>query len=248
MPRPTIEPTDRLPRWLVLGGSTFIVFHLVAVVGAALAAPSGPWPTNMGSSMAEEPQFARVINEPTAKYYLRPLHMANNYHFASNRNDISTVKLEILLRDREGNLIQTLHIPDESANFWVRQRQSLLALGLGEDMPVQPPRGESIPAPGQKARTITIWDGTENERMLRLKEVPEHLVARDRPVYRPTEWSRVLARAYSRYLCRQYGAASAEVIRHSRDPILPAIMFSSEPMQIAFEELVCSFGEQHVEN
>jgi hypothetical protein len=248
MSRPTMLSVDRLPRWLVVGGSAAIIFHLVAVVGAVLAAPSGPWPSPMGPSPAEEPQFARVINEPTAKYYLRPLHMANNYHFASNRNDFSAVKLEILLRDRDGNLIQTLHIPDESANFWVRQRQSLLALGLGEDIPVQPPRGEAIPAPGQKAKTVIIWDGAENDRMLRLKEVPEHLVARDRPVERPSEWSQALAKAYSRYLCRQYGAASAEVIRHSREPILPAIMFTSEPMQGAFDELVCSFGEQHLEN
>ena len=245
MARPFVDATDRLPRWLILLGSAAIIFHLVSIAGAVLAAQSGPWPTNLGPSMAEEPpQFARVINEPTAKHYLRPLHMANNYHFASNRNDFSVVKLEILLRDRDGSLIRTIRVPDQEANFWVRQRQTLLAQGLGDDQPVQPPPGESIPAPGQKVKTVIIWDSADNDRTLRLKEVPEHLIPRDRPVYSPTEWSQVLARAYSRYLCRQYGAATAEVIRHSREPILPVFMFSPEARQGAFEELVCSFGEQ----
>jgi hypothetical protein len=175
------------------------------------------------------------------------LQMAHNYHFDSNRNDFSAVKFEVLLRDQDGTLIKTLRFPEENANFWVRQKQNLLALGLGGDEPVQPPRGEVIPAPGQKVKTVTIWDNVGNDRTLHLKEVPEHLVPRERPVYAPGEWTRVLAKAYCRYLCREYGAASAELVRHSREPILPVIMFSPEPMPNAFEEMVCSFGEQRLE-
>jgi hypothetical protein len=232
----------------VLAGSAVIAFHLIAIVSTVLAAESGPWPTNFGSSMSQEPRFARVISEPTSQYYLRPLHLAHNYHFSSNRNDMSVVNFEVKLRDEKGNLIKTLRFPDDNANVWTRQRQYLLALGLGDDQRVEPPRGESIPAPGQKVRMVTIWDAQENDPTLVLKEVAEHRIPRDRPVFRPTEWPQVLARAYSRYLCRQYGAASAEIIRHSRDPILPAAMFSPEPPPGAFDELVCSFGELRLEN
>jgi hypothetical protein len=243
MSRINAEGTDGLPRRIELVGSALILLHLGAIVVAALASPSGPWPTNFGPSMALEPQFARSINEPAAKYYLRPLHLAGNYHFASNRNDLPPVKFEVKLRDRDGSVLQTLHFPEPSANFWVRQRQKMLALGLGDDLPVQPPRGEAIPAPGQKVRTVAIWDSVDKDSMLTLREVPEHLVPRDRQVYRPHEWALLLARAYSRYLCREYGAASAEVIRHSREPITPAILFAREPSPDAFDELVCSFGQ-----
>lgn len=247
MAQPAISP-DRLPRWVVLVGSVLIVFHLIAVLALALAVPSGPWPTSFGASMSEEPRFVRIINELTARYYLRPLHLAQDFHFSSNRNDVPVVKFEVRLRDRVGNLLQTVRLPDEGASSWSRQYQKRLALGLGDDQPVQPPRGEVIPAPGRNVKTVTIWDAAPSDPTLRLRELPHHLVPRDRPVYRPSEWSQVLARAFTHYLGRQYAAASAEVIRHSREPILPAVMFSAAPLPGAFEELVCSFGEQQLGN
>jgi hypothetical protein len=87
------------------------------------------------------------------------------------------------------------------------------------------------------------WDMGEGGKV-QLKSVPEHLVPRDRPVLRPTEWARVVVRSYDRYLCRKYGAASAELIRHSREAIMPAVLFMDEPPADAFNEVVCSFGEQ----
>jgi hypothetical protein len=66
---------------------------------------------------------------------------------------------------------------------------------------------------------------------------------RGSPVFRPSEWSLVLARSYARHLCRTHGAASAEIIRHTRDPIYPVVLFEREPAADAFQDLVASFGE-----
>jgi hypothetical protein len=79
---------------------------------------------------------------------------------------------------------------------------------------------------------------------MQLRQMPAHLVRQDRPVFGPSPFSLQLARSYARYLCRHYGATSAELIRHSRRPIYPALMFEREPTPDAFEELVCSFGEK----
>ena len=74
--------------------------------------------------------------------------------------------------------------------------------------------------------------------------MPEHLIPRDRPVFRPSEQSLLLARSYARYLCRTHGAATAELIRHTGEPITPAVMFTSgQPPAAAVNELISSFGE-----
>jgi DnaJ-class molecular chaperone len=39
--------------------------------------------------------------------------------------------------------LQTIKIPEDGANCWVRHRQSLLARALAEDQPVEPPQGEA---------------------------------------------------------------------------------------------------------
>lgn len=247
MPQPGTS-SERLPGWIVFVGSVAIALHLVAVATAVLATPSGPWPTNFGTSMAEEPRFAQAINAPLTRYYLRPLHLNHNYHFNSNRNDVSIVEFEVKLRDRDGNMLKTVKFPEADANPWNRERQKHLALGLGDDQPVQPPRGEAIPAPGGKVKMVTMWEGTQNDPTLRVKEVPEHLVPRDHPVFAPSDWARLLARAYARYLGRQYGAASAEIVRRSREPIMPAAMFSSPQTMDSFDELVSTFGVQRLEN
>jgi hypothetical protein len=78
---------------------------------------------------------------------------------------------------------------------------------------------------------------------LRLKSVPQHLAPRDRSVFRPSEWSLLLARSYARHLCRAHGAASAEIVRHTREAIPPAVLFFDDAPPEAFEELVSTFGE-----
>lgn len=242
MSHPRSDAAGSLPRWLIRCGSVAIGLHLGAVAVMALAAPSGPWPSNFGTSMATEPQFAHSINELTHRYFLSPIKMDHNYHFSSNRPSGPSVFAVVRLRDSKGKLLKTVRIPDDSTNFWVRHRQSLLVQALTDDQPVEPRMGETIAAPKQQMQTVTIWDMGE-DRVLKLKAMPEHLVPRDRPVFRPSDWSLLLTRSYVRYLCRQYGAATGELIRHSREPIPPAILFTDDMPPGAFEELVSTFGE-----
>lgn len=60
---------------------------------------------------------------------------------------------------------------------------------------------------------------------------------------RPPEWALIVARSYSRYLCRTYGAASAEIIRSTRPPVAPGPLFGAEAAPANFETTVASFGE-----
>jgi len=236
-----------LPPALIWVGSLAIVLHLFAVLMLVLAAQSGPWATRFGDSPAEGPMFAGKINNVLTPWYLQPLRMTANYHFLSNRLSVSEVFFEARLKDDKGN-VTTLQFPDPTGNPWVRHRQSLLAGGLGDDIPVQAPRGEVIPAPGQQMQTYTIWEPVKGEDTLKLREVPEHLVPKDRPVFRPSPWTLLLAHSYARYLCREHGAVSCELIRHSKDQVLPAVMFLPEPPPGTFDELVCSFGEYRRED
>jgi hypothetical protein len=242
MPPPRSNLAAPLPPWVVRLGSAAILAHMAAVVVLVLAAPSGPWPTSFGSSMATEPQFAQGVSNVTTRHYLMPLKMTHNYHFPSNRPAPPGVFFEVRLKDEAGQLLKTVRVPDENANFWVRHRQTLLAQALADDQPVQPRAGEVVAAPGKKVQTMDIWDTGENN-TLKLRSVPEHLIPRERPVFRPSGWSVVLARSYARYLCRVHGAASAEVIRHTREAVMPAVMFLEEPPPGTFDELVSSFGE-----
>ncbi len=236
-----------LPRWLLLVGSGAIAFHFFALLMVVIAVRSGPWPSPFGLSQQEPPRFAWSVNEWTSRYYLQPLQMDYNYHFTSNRTDISAVYFEARVKDDKGEVVQTLRFPQETENFWVRQRQRLLAQSMGDDEPVQRPRGEVIPAPGQEVPKETIWDAPEGQRILRLRAVSVNLIP-DRPVViRPTDWSQVLARSYSRYLCRQYGASAVELIRHSREPLYPALMEMPEPPPQTFEEMIGSYGDHRLE-
>jgi len=232
---------------LIWVGSAAIVFHLAAVLFLVLAAQSGPWATPFGESPALGPLFATKINDTVTPWYLQPLRMTHNYHFMSNRLNNPEVYFEARLKDDQGK-VTTLKFPDATLNPWLRHRQSLLALSLEEDIRVQPPRGEVIPAPGKQMKTLTIWEPVQGETNLRLQEKPEHLVAKDRPVFRPSEWSLLLARSYARHLCREHGAASVELIRHSKEPVVPAVMFLEDAPFGTFDELVCSFGEYRREN
>jgi hypothetical protein len=231
-----------LPAAVIWGGSLVLGVHFLALLMLVLSAQSGPWLMRFGDSLAEGPIFAARVNNVLTPYYLYPLRMTHNYHFLSNRLNLSEVYFEARLKDDKGT-VTTLKFPENTGNPWMRHRQKLLALGLGDDMPVLPPRGEVIPAPGQKMRTLTIWDFAKGPDTLVLREVPEHLVPKDRPVFRPSEWTLLLAHAYARYLCREHGAASVELVRHSKDPVLPAVMFLPEPPPDTFHELICSFGE-----
>ena len=236
-----------LPVGLARLGAALITLHFLAIGVVVLAAPSGTWPTRFGESMSPGPKFAEALNNNiVAPAYAGPLRLNSNYHFASNRSLISAVYFEARLKDSEGTVTKTVKFPGDSGNFWRRHRYKLFALGLGSDIPVQPPGGEVIPAPGKQMEKMIIWDITD-PKMWRLKEVPEHLVPKDRPVMRPSEWSLLLAHSYARYFLRDSDVASVEIIRHSKDQVLPAFMYVPSPPPGAFDELVCSFGEERRE-
>ena len=63
-------------------------------------------------------------------------------------------------------------------------------------------------------------------------------------LFRPTDRSWDLVRAYGRYLSRTYGATSVEIIRHTRDPIPPEMLLSPGNMEERWpEELIANYGE-----
>lgn len=254
------SPPRPLPTWLTVCASALLLFHLSAIVLAALDAPSGPWP-NVG--MVLPPTFARSSSELT-RTHVKLLKVGHAFRFYSNRPGVPGAVLEVQLRDDAGQPLRDgrgepllLRFPDASANPWVRHRQAILARQLGDDNPVEPPMGEIIAPPGQAVPTVSYWARLdevnpalrgagplrpEDERKLFLHTVPVHLVPRERPAMRPSDWEMVLVRSYARHLCRQYGAASAEVVRRTRDPIPPALLFQDIP-PAAFDDLVANYGE-----
>src|SRR5262245_19752086 len=119
-------PSRPLPRWLKGLTSLAIAGHLLAILVLVLAAPSGPWPTPFGQSLAVGPTFALSSGETVTRCYLKPLKMTHNYHFMHNRPGMPGVYFEIRLMDAEGRFIRTVRCPDPEAPFWVRHRQSLL--------------------------------------------------------------------------------------------------------------------------
>lgn len=241
MPQAQQTAAPGLPRWLLVLGSAAIGYHLLSVGLIAVAAPSGPWPSMEGANMATPPQFAYSLQRALTAEYSKAVKLTHNYHFPSDRPALTGAWFEVRLKDKAGQEIAAVRLPDPKAGAWERYQQTLLARRLADDEPVAPPQGEVIPGPHRRVPDVQIWDIEEN-RKLKLKSVPMHLVPRDRPVFRPSEWSLLLANSYGRYLCRLHGAAKAEIVRHTEEPIPPAILFEEIPAG-AFGELVSNFGE-----
>ncbi len=241
MPHIALDAARPLPRWVRIAGSLAVGFHFLVIGALAIGAPSGPWHTPVGPSMAIGPHFVKPVTDIAVENYLQPLRMTHNYHFASNRTAMPGVYFEVTLRDDKGQFINKLKFPEEKVNPWVRHRQTLLAQGLAEDQPIEPQGTEIVSAPNKKIQTVTIWEPGPSS--MTLKKVPLHLIPRDRPVASPAEWSLVLAQSYMRHLCKQHRAASAELVRHSREPVMPAYLFAPELPPGAFNDLVCNFGE-----
>jgi hypothetical protein len=236
-----------LPRWLTLGASGLIAFHLFTVVVLVLSAPSGPWPAPFGVSQAIGPPFAGQIAEVTTRYYLRPMCLTHNYHFLGNRPDVPDVFVNARLKDEAGHTLEKLEIPSTGDNPFLRYRHALLAQALAGDEPVEVPRGEVIPAPGQQMRKITVWNPT-GPNTLELRQMPVHLVPRDQPVSQPSPWSLILVRSYQRYLVRRSGAAAVELVRHSRQAVMPALLFLPEPPRGTFDTLISTYEEYRRED
>ncbi len=244
-----------LPLWAVAGLSLLILFHFTAVVVHVLAASSGPWLVpGLGPSEALGPAFASQIRQVTTDYYLQPLQLASEFHYASNRVDLPHVYFEARLKDDKGD-VETLRFPGPKDSAAVRYRYRLLAEGLGGDIPIQMPRGEMIPAKGQENEKVILWYPPEpREKRLTLIEKEPHLVkdlVKDpgMELARPRKWTLLLAQSYARYLCRKHGAVSVELSRHSRNPIMPAMLFLPEDatMPGMFDTLVSQFEEYRCE-
>lgn len=235
-----------LPGWAKAIISLAIGGHLIAIAGMVLAAPSGPWPTEQGSDFASAPQFAQAINS-AAVPYLSAIKMTHNYHFMENFPGnhpfaATTSRFEVRLRDKDGKETAVLHFPDPNASSAVRHRQQLLSDRLNDDEQLQPRDGEFVPAPNQAVRTFPFWEMAANQQM-RVGTIEEHLIPRDRPVFRPSDWSLIIARSYARHLCRMHGAHSAEIVRRSRMLIPPDVLFMEPPPAPGnFEESVFNFG------
>lgn len=90
---------------------------------------------------------------------------------------------------------------------------------------------KKVDAPNQKLRLVTI------------REVQRGILPRNRPLESPSDWSLILAKSYTRYLCRKYDAESGEIIRYSQAPIMPVLMFVRTPPQDAFIRTEANFGE-----
>jgi hypothetical protein len=233
-----------VPRWAVLAGSVLIVLHLGTVAVHVVAAPSGPWPGMDGNEPAPPPQFAVLAEENVAAPYLTQLKLTHNYHFASNRASVPGAYLEFRFQDRQGDVLKTIQFPDPNASASVRRRQALALRWFIDDRPLQPPQGEKIPAPGEKIPDVLTWKQVEGEmRQLELMPVSEILIDRNRPVVGPTEWSMVVLRSFTRHLCRVHGADSAEVVRKSREPVPPRVLFEREVPPL-MDVLESKYGRQ----
>ena len=149
MPQPPTDTTRRIPMWLIILGSLAIIGHLGAVVVMVIAAPSGPWASPFGMSMALAPQFAQSAYGVVTPSYLRWIKMTHNYHFPTNRPGAPGVTLEVKLKDASGKVVETLKFPDDKANAFVRHRQVLLVRQLADDQPMPPQQAEVVAAPNR---------------------------------------------------------------------------------------------------
>jgi hypothetical protein len=258
MPRVPSASGGALPRWLVVAGSAAIVFHLAAITIPILDMPSGPWWMPEGRRQMPPPEFAHAASGLTAVHadYLRLTH---GYHLDSDiPGDIPGVQFEVRLRDKDGTLTETLNFPDPQANPWVRHRQELLARYLAPDLPIQPPQSEVIPAPGQQVTLISVWarpgedfsgadeapTTPDGKLPLELRAVPQHRIPRPpmgRAVMGPPDLALVMVRSYSRYLCRSRGAASAEIVRHTREPVSYSVLVNNGTPDL--DEVIANFGK-----
>ncbi len=247
--------TRVLPRWVVILGSVCIGWHFFALGIGVLASPSGPWPTPFGfADTAAEPQFAKKIGDLgpglrgfgaafSIREYLNLLHMSHNYHFSSNRPEIPQVKFEVRIKDKAGKVIDTIEFPQKDANFWVRHRQTLLAQALGDDQPVQTQQSRRIAPRGKKLPDVTFWFG-EPGREGKLVTKSENELPNDPMLTRPSDWSLVVAKGYLRYLERQYPEAnSLELVRLSKNQIVPAVLFMNDLPEGTLETLTSNFED-----
>lgn len=242
MSQPSSVAFHGIPRWLIWVGSVAIVIHFGAIGVNALAAMSGPWP-NHDSGMIGPPLLAAQVHEAFGADYLRLIRLNHNYHFLANRLPSTPgVYLEFRLKDEQGNELGMARVPDDNANAWVRHHQSLLTQQVfWEDRVVTPQQSELIAAPGGEVPKTQYWKMDKGR--LELVTVDVNQVPLTPPVSGPTQWSLMLASAYSRHICRTHGAAKAQVLRHHQNAILPMVLHADNVQANAFDEIISNLGE-----
>lgn len=326
MRSPPPEDRFRLQPWHMMAGSILILVHLAAIAIGNFHTWSGPWPTPMGESTAEPPQFAKAGYRVTGPVYTQGLRIGTNSSYLTNRPGRDPqITFEFRLRDNEGKLIKVLRFPDEKANGWVQHRQSMLAMWLGRDAMMPPLESQLVAAPGKHEERRSVWrvlapqyfqgsqwylsdkEGRviagahpasgffartlygpqrgidelkamyERKEYSKVHEVSENgedwepadmlthvfdwtakskskmwlvrrginTLPRNSPLNTPNTWSLLVAQSYGRYLCREYGAASAELVRISQPGYPPAILFmpaGAEPPP-GFNKMESYFGK-----
>jgi hypothetical protein len=114
-----------------------------------------------------------------------------------------------------------------------------------------------VPAPNQQVRSVDIWDmdptkmgpDSRAEQHLVLNKIDEHLIREviskrgGAPVMGPSPWGMLLVRSYVRHLCRLHGATVAKVVRRTREPVSPTVMFLPQQPDGELPTLVSNFGE-----
>src|SRR5690606_10998124 len=133
--------------------------------------------------------------------YLSSLGLAHHYRRVTNNPALVGGAIELRLEAADGSPLGSLPLPDPRCNWWVGHRQALLARALADDLPVFPPEGEMVAAPGHALPSSPFWELSPGGG-LELRNVPQHLIPRERPVFRPSDKSLLLARSMARYVCR----------------------------------------------
>ncbi|HMP02892.1 MAG TPA: hypothetical protein PKD86_09190 [Gemmatales bacterium] len=222
------EQPAQVPGWAKLLGSLAIAFHLLAVVVAALDAPSGPWPTPMGPQRGDPPAFAFQIAEHLTLPYAQFVKVAGAYRFESNRLEVPDIQVEARVRDAEGRVVANVKLPDPTAPLAVQYRQKLLVTWLRFDQPLPPPQSVLLAPQGGVLPKVRWWE-PDGDRRMRLIEDDANSVPRNRPVMEPMPSAYRLATAVARHLCRAHGGDRAEIVRLYRDPIPPAVLVQGAP-------------------
>src|SRR5262249_1402471 len=144
-----------------------------------------------------------------------------------------------------------------------------------DDQPVPPRGAEVVTVKGEKVRKVSFLLTPGEVRKLLSQDVPldapaldghtddpgsksKHLflvwvpedqsgsVPRDRPMFRPSEWSLVVGRSYLRDACRKYGADSAELVRYHREVVRPEFVYYPDASVLppdSFVEMVTHLGD-----
>jgi len=239
----TEQPFALPPKWVLVGGSIVLLFHLFAVLIAAFDATSGPWPTQMGPSPAEPPPFAYHTAEYVTLPYTRLIKMASSFHFYSNKQESQEILFEARLKNESGKVIKTFRFPDPSANPWLRHRQRLLAQQLGNDEPLPPQEGVKLSPSGQQLPKLRWWQPAGEKRLV-LREDTPNAAPRAQQSMQPSTLSYIMANSYARYVSRKGQAGKVEIIREWFDPINPVVLFQNElPGDDLFKRFYANYGD-----